>query len=555
MQQAEAGPETVRRRARRVPSGWAVGAVGVALLVLLPIAAVLSRLALPSDGVWSHLAATVLPQYLANSLVLATLTVALAVAIGVGSAWLVAMHDFPGRRIAEWALILPMTVPGYVIAIVYFDLLAFSGPVQVWLREVTGWRRGDYWFPPVASVGGAAVLLAFVLYPYVYLLARAAFLMQARHLMEAARSLGVGPLGTLARVAAPLARPAIAAGAGFVAMEVLADYGTVSHLGVPTLTTGIFRTWYGAGSPVAAAQLAALLLGIVMAVVALERVGRGGRRFAGDSGGRSAMLARVPLRGAWAAAAMLACAVPVAVGFAVPVAELVRLHLAVGDSMWGPRFAAFAWNSLILAGGSAALLVALGLFLAYAQRVDGGRVVRLAVRAAGFGYAVPGAVVAVGLLIALGAADGAVDRAARAAFGVSTGLIFTGTVVALFFAYAVRFLAIALNSVEAGLARIPPRMDDAARSLGHGAGATLRRVHLPMLRASVLSAAIFVFADVMKELPATLIVRPFNFDTLAVRVFRLAADARIAEASTAALCIIAAGILPVILLSRAMDRR
>jgi iron(III) transport system permease protein len=223
--------------------------------------------------------------------------------------------------------------------------------------------------------------------------------------------------------------------------------------------------------------------------------------------------------------------------------------------MWGPRFATFARNSLILAGGSAVLLVALGLFLAYAQRVDGSRVVRLAVRVAGFGYAVPGAVVAVGLLIALGAADGAVDRAARATLGLSTGLIFTGTVVALFFAYAVRFLAIALNSVEAGLARIPPRMDDAARSLGHGAGATLWRVHLPMLRTSVLSAAIFVFADVMKELPATLIVRPFNFDTLAVRVFRLAADARIAEASTAALCIIAAGILPVILLSRAMDRR
>jgi iron(III) transport system permease protein len=373
--------------------------------------------------------------------------------------------------------------------------------------------------------------------------------------MEAARSLGVGPLGTLTRVAAPLARPAIAAGAGFVAMEVLADYGTVSHLGVPTLTTGIFRTWYGAGSPVAAAQLAALLLGIVMAVVALERVGRGGRRFAGDAGGRAAMMARVPLRGLRAAAAMVVCAVPVVVGFAVPVAELLRLHLSVGDSMWGPRFAAFAWNSLILAGGSAVLLVALGLFLAYAQRVDGGRVVRAAVRAAGFGYAVPGAVVAVGLLIALGAADGAVDRAARAAFGVSTGLIFTGTIVALFFAYAVRFLAIALNSIEAGLARIPPRMDDAARSLGHGAGATLWRVHLPMLRTSVLSAAIFVFADVMKELPATLIVRPFNFDTLAVRVFRLAADARIAEASTAALCIIAAGILPVILLSRAMDQR
>ncbi|MFN3643104.1 MAG: ABC transporter permease [Gemmobacter sp.] len=544
-----------RRRTGRVARWWSVGAVIVSLLAVLPVAAVLSRLALPADGVSAHLAQTVLAGYVANSLMLAAGVVAGSVAIGVGAAWIVSTADFPGRRIAEWALILPMTVPGYVIAIVYFDLLTYAGPVQTWLRGVTGWGRGDYWFPPVASVGGAAVLLAFVLYPYVYLLARAAFLMQARHLMEAARSLGVGPLGALSRVAVPLARPAIAAGAGFVAMETLADYGTVSQLGVPTLTTGIFRTWYGAGSPVAAAQLAALLLGIVVAVVALERVGRGGRRFAGNGGGQGALMSRVRLRGWAAAAAMVLCGLPVFLGFLLPVAELLRLHLSVGDSMWGPRFFAFARNSLVLAGGSAALLVALGLFLAYAQRVDGGRAVRVATRVAGFGYAVPGAVVAVGLLLALGAADSAIDRAARAAFGVSTGLIFTGSVVALLFAYAVRFLAIALNSLEAGLARIPPRMDDAARSLGHGAGATLVRVHAPLLRTSVLSAAIFVFSDVMKELPATLIVRPFNFDTLAVRVFRLAADARIAEASTAALCIIAAGILPVVLLSRAMEQR
>jgi iron(III) transport system permease protein len=540
-------------RRLRAASLWSVAAVAVAALVILPIVAVLSRLARPADGVMAHLAATVLPGYVANSLMLAGGVVALSVAIGVATAWLVATADFPGRRIAEWALILPMTVPGYVIAIVYFDLLTFAGPVQTWLRAVTGWRRGDYWFPPVASLGGAIVLLSFVLYPYVYLLARTAFLFQARHLMDAARSLGTGRFGTFRRIALPLARPAIAAGAGFVAMETLADYGAVHQLGVPTLTTGIMRTWFAAGSQAAAAQLAVLLLGIVVAILLLERAARGGRRFAGDPGGRAAVLPRRRLTGPAAAGAILACALPVAIGFVIPVAELFRLHLSVGDSMWGPRFFAFALNSLTLAAGAAVLLVGIGLVLAYAQRLDNGPLVRLAVRAAGFGYAVPGSVVAVGLLIALGGADRAIGAAAEAAFGWSPGLIFTGTVAALLFAYAVRFLAIALNSLDAGFARIPPRMDDAARSLGEGTGATLWRIHAPLLRPSVLAAAIFVFADVMKELPATLIVRPFNFDTLAVRVFRLAADARIAEASTAALCIIAAGILPVMLLSRAMN--
>ncbi len=547
-------PPVARRAASPAGWWWRAGALALSLMTVVPVAAVLSRMLMPTDGALAHLAATVLPGWLANSLALAAGVGALSAALGVGAAWIVATMEFPGRRAMEWALILPMTMPGYVIAIVYFELLAFAGPVQTALREATGWRRGDYWFPPVASLGGAVVLLSFVLYPYVYILARAAFRAQAAHLIEAARSLGTGPVAAFRKVVLPLARPAIAAGAGFAVMEALADYGAVSHLGVQTLTTGIFRTWYGAGSPAAAAQLAAILLALVVSAVLLERGLRGGRRFAGNPGGRSGTVQRRRLGPGGAALALAACAVPVAVGFLIPVAELVRLHLSVGDSMWGPRFFAFARNSLSLAAGAAVLVVALGLFLAYAQRLDGGRAVQAAVRAAAFGYAVPGAVVAVGLLIALGSADRLIDAAARAAFGLSSGLVFTGTVAALLFAYAVRFLAVALQSVEAGMARIPPRMDDAARSLGHGAAATLWRVHVPILRPSILGAAILVFADVMKELPATLIVRPFNFDTLAVRVFRLAADARVAEAATGALVIVAAGILPVILLSRAMDR-
>ncbi|MCC6306775.1 MAG: iron ABC transporter permease [Rhodobacteraceae bacterium] len=519
----------------------------------MPVAAVLARLALPSGGAWAHLAATVLPVYVANSLGLALGTVTLAVAMGVGAGWLVAACDFPFRRTLEWALILPMTVPGYVIAIVYFDLLGYAGPVQTALRAATGWGRDDYRFPAVASLPGAAVLLALVLYPYVYLLARTAFLRQSRHLMEAARSLGIGPRAAFLRVALPLARPAIAAGAGFVAMETLADYGAVYHLGVPTLTYGLFRTWFAAGAPVAAAQLAALLLGFVAFVLVLERAARAGRRYATDPGGRAAVIPRRRLRPLAAAAAILACLLPVAFGFLLPLAELLRHHFAVGDSMWGPRFLAFARNSLVLAATAAALILALGLFLAYARRLDGGRAVQAAIQAAGFGYAIPGAVIAVGVLAPLAWADRTLNALLAATVGVAPGLILTGTIAALLFAYTVRFLAIALSSLEAGLARIPPSFDEAARSLGSGPAATLARVHLPLLRPSLVAAAIFVFADVMKELPATLIVRPFNFDTLAVRVFRLAADARVAEASTAALVIVATGIVPVILLSRAMN--
>jgi iron(III) transport system permease protein len=550
-----APPEPRRlRRLLRWPSGWTVAALAVVAVVGLPILSILAALTRPSGGVWAHLAATVLPGYLANTLILVAGVVVLAVVIGVGTGWLVAACEFPGRRVFEWALMLPLAMPGYVIAHVYLDLLSYAGPVQTWLRATFGWGRGDYWFPPIASVGGAVVLLGMILYPYVYLLARAAFLRQSLTLVEAARSLGTGPAGAFARVALPMAWPAIAAGAAFAAMETLADYGTVTHLGVPTLTTGIFRTWFGRGAPVAAAQLAALLLGFVALAFLVERRLRGTRRFAGDPGGRAAPVPRARLRPAAAAAAALACALPVSLGFAVPAAELARQAWLVGDPLWGPRFAGLALNSLRLAGAAALILVAVAVVLAYARRLQGGRLVGAAIQAASFGYAVPGAVIAVGILIPMASFDNALDAWLRATFGVSSGLLLTGSVAALLFAYTVRYLAVALDSVEASFARIPPSLDEAARSLGSSPRGVLWRVQLPLLRPGLLTAAIFVFADVMKELPATLILRPFNFDTLAVRTFRLASDGRLAEASTSALMIVAVGILPVILLSRALNR-
>lgn len=525
----------------------------IGALIALPIVTVLAQVFVPSGGAWQHLTETVLPLYLRNSLLLVVFTVGMATAMGVGAGWLIAGFDFRGRGFLQWALMLPMTMPGYVIAYVYFDRLAYAGPIQTGLREMFGWGRNDYWFPQVASLPGAAILLALVLYPYIYLLTRAAFATQSLHLIEAARALGHSPRGAFFRVALPMARPGMVAGAAFVAMETLADYGTVQHLGVQTLTTGIFRTWFARGEPVAAAQLAAMLIGFVALALVLERFLRGTRRYVGDPAGRSAAAARHALTGWRAALVMMLCAVPIVLGFVFPVLELSRLAILVGDPMWGPRFYAFAFNSLFLAGVAAIVLLSLGLFLGYARRLDGGRVVRATLGIAGIGYAMPGAVIAVGVLLPLSWADQTLDDWMRASFGISTGLLLSGSYVGLIFAYAVRFLAISLNTIEASLQRIPPSLDDAARGLGSGPARTLMTVHFPLLRGGLLSAAIFIFADVMKELPATLIVRPFNLDTLAIRTYRLASDGRLDEASTSALLIVALGVIPVILLSRAMD--
>ena len=536
------------------PSVWTAVALLIVAIVLFPILTVLSRVFVSSGGVWGQLADTVLPLYIQNSLIMVGGVLTLATLIGVTTGWLVAAHDFPGRRVFEWALMLPLAMPAYVIAYVYFDRLAYWGPVQTWLRANFGWGRGDYWFPQMASLPGAIVLMALVLYPYVYLLSRAAFLGQSQDMMESARTLGHSRASAFRRVALPMAWPAIAAGAAFVAMETLAEYGAMVHLGVQTMTTGIFRTWFGRGSPEAASQLAALLVCFVATAFLVERVIRGSRRFDANRGGRSRSLVRVRLgRGAGALAAVI-CLVPVLLGFLFPAAELLRLAIIAGDPFWGPRFFAFIRNSVIMAGGAAMILLSIAVFLSYARRQQGGFPIAAAMQAASMGYAMPGAVIAVGVLIPLGAFDNTLDAFMRANFGVSTGLLLSGTVVALMFAYVVRYLAVALKTVDAAFQRIPPSMDDAARNLGESPSGVLLRVHVPLLRRGVLAAAIFVFADVMKELPATIILRPFNFDTLAIRTFRLAQDGRLEEASTSALLIVAVGILPVIVLSRAMNR-
>jgi iron(III) transport system permease protein len=550
-------PVSISRNSRRLGLPWlSIGATAVALGVALPILVVAFNLLVPRGDTWRHLASTVLPEYVGNTLLLAAGVGAAACIAGTGCAWLTAMCRFPLSRFFSWALILPLATPAYVMAYVYTDFLQFSGPLQSALRALVGWRAGEYWFPDVRSLGGAVFVLAFVLYPYVYLLARTAFLEQSAGALESARMLGHGPWASFARIALPLARPGIAAGTALCLMEALADYGTVAYFGVDTFSTGIFRAWFSLGDLAAAAQLGALLLAGVAAVLMLERLARG--RAAYHSGAKKRELV-YELRGARAAGAIAACSIPLLAGFVLPAGLLLRLALQEPLGGMGERFLRLAGNSFTLAGAAALLTVACALLIAYGLRLRPGAVTRWSSRVAGLGYAAPGVVIAVGVMVPLAALDrwfaGLVSAVSGTAGGAPGTLALSGTVVAMLYAYLARFLSVALQSVEAGLGRIRRSMDEAARSLGASPVATLARVHAPLLTRSLVAATLLVFVDVMKELPATLALRPFGLDTLAVQTFNLAKDERLAEASVPALAIVLVGLIPVYLLARSAARR
>jgi len=541
-------------RGIRRPGALVIAALLVAALAAAPILSVWTNIfAGGTSDTWRHLASTVLPEYVVNTLWLCFGVGSGVIVVGVSTAWLVTMHAFPGRRMFQWALVLPLAVPAYVMAYTYTDLLQFVGPMQTWLRESYGWHQGDYWFPDVRSLGGAVAMFIFVLYPYVYLLARTAFLERASGMLEVGRSLGLGPWASFFRISLPLARPAVAAGAALALMETLADYGTVAYFAVQTFTTGIYRAWFSLGDRIAAAQLSAALLGFVVLVLLAERTSRGRARFH-DTTGRNRPQAGRRLCGPKAAAAVLACAIPLTIGFLVPAGILLKMALTEGDAQFGARFVQLAGNSFTVAASTSLLAVGLAALLAYAARISRRRWAQLVNRVVGLGYAVPGSVIAVGVLIPVTRLDNWLAAWIGESFGTNPGLLLTGGIAALVYAYLARFLAVALQTVEASLTKITPSMDDAARSLGLGQGDTLRRVHLPLLRGSLLTGGLLVFVDVMKELPATLVMRPFNFDTLATQAYILASDERLAEASTAALTIVAVGILPVIAVSRSIAR-
>ena len=538
----------LRPRAGRI---WLLGGVVVAAIVSAPLLAIAWIALFPSENIWPHLATTILPRHSWNTLVLMAGNGLGVFLIGTGTAWLVATCEFPGRRTFEWALLLPLAVPAYIVAFVYTDIMEFAGPVQGLLRDLFGWQtKRDYWFPEIRSMGGAIFVMSFVLYPYVYLLARAAFLEQSASVLEASRTLGRSPWRTFLQVAMPLARPAIVVGVALALMETLADFGTVDYFAVNTLTVSVFNVWLGMGNAGGAAQIALVMLAFVVALVTLERIGRKGRRYHNTSS-RQVKPRRYELRSIARETATFACALPILLGFIIPAGVLTRHAIVFFDESWNAAFFGFARNSLLLATLAAVTAVAIAVFLAYGRRLTGptfGVLSRISL----LGYAVPGAVLAIGVLVPFARFDNAVDALMRDWFGVSTGLLLSGTVFVLVFAYVVRFLAVGFGAVEASLGKIQPTMDMAARSLGAGTVRTLWRIHLPLIRGSLIAAATIVFVDSMKELPATLILRPFNFDTLATHVYQFASDELLEQSALSALTIVIAGIVPVILLSRAM---
>jgi len=530
-----------------VKRGGGALSLAIAALLALPILWVAASVLQPAGEAWRHIAATLLPLYVANTALLLVLVAAGVISIGVASAWLVASYRFPGVRLLEWALVLPLAMPAYVMAYAYTDWLQFTGPVQSGLRALTGWQAREVWFPEIRSLGGAAVVLSLAFYPYVYLIARTAFRDLPRSVLEAGRLAGQPAWRNFLRVALPLARPAIAAGTALALMETLADFGTVSYFALEVFTTGIFKAWLSMGDSVAAAQLSSCLLAFVLLVLALERASRGRAAFHGVA---AKPVPPPPLRGARAALACAACALPVLLGFMLPAAILLQLALGDPQARWGARLAGLVGNSVVISGVTAVAAVILALTMAYAARLSKSRVAAAANRFAALGYAMPGAVIALGVLVPLGRLDNWLAGLIEEASGVKTGLLLTGTIAALVYACLVRFLAVALQTTEAGLARITPSMEDAARSLGAAPAAALARVHAPLLAPSLATAALLVFVDVMKELPATFALRPFDFDTLAVEAYHLAMDERLAEAAVPSLVIVAVGLVPLLALSR-----
>lgn len=543
----------IEREHKHRPGFWRAGVLLSALLLALPVLVVFSFVFVPADEVWRHLAGTVLADYLGNTSMLA-LGVAFGVLLlGIPTAWATTVYEFPGRRLLEWALLLPLAIPAYIIAYTYTGLLDFAGPVQGLLRSIFGWSAGEYRFPEVRSLGGAVLMLSLVLYPYVYMMSRASFLSQSLSTLEAGRVLGAGPWRVFFRIVLPLARPAVVTGLSLALMETLADYGTVQYFGIATFTTGIFRTWFGLNDSAAAAQLAALLMSFVFVLILLEQYSRRRLRFYQTSG-RYRHLQRHRVHGYRKWAVLLLCLLPLTFGFLIPAGQLLVWAFSIAEETLDQHFFQLVGHTLTLAVSAALITLMLALFLGYGRRLYPSRRIAFAVRLSAMGYAVPGTVIAVGVMLPFAWLDNHIDDWMRAYFGISTGLLFSGTLFILLFAYAVRFLAVSLQSVESGLARVTPNMDDAARSLGYSPGKVLRKIHLPIMRGALFSALLLVFVDVLKELPATLILRPFNFNTLAVRAYELASDERLADSSVAALTIVAVGVLPVIMLSRAVSR-
>ncbi len=524
---------------------WTLTAFFISLLIITPLVVVFSGLFTPADEIWRHIVSNLLPNYIWNTFLLMLGVGVLSFFIGVNAAWLVSMYRFPGRRFFEWALILPLAIPAYITGFAYAGMLDYTSPLYTLLRKHFGIDTGQFLFFDLLGLPGAILIFSISLYPYVYLIARTYFQTQSAHMLEVGASLGLSAFQVYRKIAIPLARPAIVAGISLILMEVLNDYGLVKYFGVDTFTTGIFSAWFAFGNMGAALQLSVYLMVFVLGLLLLERYQRKNRRFTVASSNKIPVPGRYAASYGWLFFAL--CALPFVLGFLVPAFAFVYWSFSIYDVI-GTDFFALLTNSFYLALITAFVVVVLAVFLAFSVRTFPSNMLRLITRTATLGYAIPGAVVAIGLLVTSLWIDTQLRKTGL------TGILFTGSLLALVYAYVVRFMAVAFNSIESGNARISIHLDQAARSLGATKWKTLMRINLPLLRGPMVAAALLVFIDVLKELPLTLILRPFNMDTLAIRAFEYATDERIAEASPAALVIILAGILPVFLLNRLLSK-
>lgn len=553
---AEADQRVPRVRFLAPQKRWLVPTVIIAVLVLSPLIGLIWFAAKGSGDLWPHIVQFVLPNATRNTVIL-LLGVGVFVTItGVGTAWLVTMFRFPGRRFFEWALLLPLAVPTYIAAYAYLDVMHPVGPVQTFLRNLLGIENPrDLAFPEIRSMTGCILLFGLVLFPYVYLPVRALFVMQSSGFVEAARTLGAGPMKAFIRIAVPLARPALVIGLTLALLETMNDVGAAEFLGIRTMTVSIYTVWSTNNSVEGAAQIALAMLVVILGLLLWERSARRRQRYVGG-GQKTTPAAPVRLHGWRAAGATLACGAPVFFGFAVPSSYLVySAWIRLAEFGWPPMLATWIWNTFILAAVATVVAITVGLFLAYAARIMRNRIGRIALRLSTIGYALPGTVLALGILTPIGAIDNWINQAARSLFGASVGLVLLGSGAALVFAYVLRFLPIAVGNAEAGLAKVSPSLDMAARTLGAGAGETAWRIHLPILRPALVAAALLVFVDCMKELPASLMLRPLNFETLATQLYGEAVRGTYEVAAISALAIVLVGLVPVILLARTLERR
>ncbi len=533
-------------------NGWTIFSLFLVLLICIPIFIIFSHLFASPSSTWSHMASTVLKDYIINSFILIAGVGSLSLIMGVSTAWLVTTCNFPGRKFFSWALILPLSIPTYIAAYTYAGIFDFTGPMQKWAAFL-GIGSSNTLFFDVMSIEAIIFILAFTLFPYVYLITRTSFHRQSRTFLESSRSLGKGKFSTFFKIALPLARPAIVGGLFLVLMEVLNDYGAVKYFGIPTFTTGIFRAWFSLGDSDAAIRLSAILMIFIFSLMWLENWQRGKAKFTSSDSSFKPMQ-KLTFGRVGKSIAFTICLVPFLFGFLIPVVQLGYWALQTAKDVVNTEFIVLVLNSFFLAVSAALLCVFVALVLIYTARLYHSYLTSRFSKIAVLGYSMPGAVIAVGVLIPLSTLDKSIAGFMSANFGISTGLLLTGTIIALIFAYLVRFLAISFNPIKAGFENTCEKLDEASRSLGISPLRTLKRINLPLIKGTLLGAAILVFVDVLKELPIILVLRPFNFNTLSIRAFELASDEMVAQSANAAIIIILTGIIPIIVLSNLISR-